>query len=253
MDRLRLSRSRKRAKAKELMELLRITQLSHRKPSTLSGGEKQRAALARVLASSPRVLLLDEPFSKLDFRTGRYLRSEFKSLQRRLGLTTILVTHNMEEAGELADTLAVMRSGSLVRIGSPSQLLHMSESQEDSFLEMPNVLECRDIRVLGNGLIEVRWAGTPLFVPDEGRDFSHITISCRDIEIDVKPPPGPTVNRFNGYIRKVEDGDDSVRITLNVNGATLRVETPPEKWEKLTLNPGDRVHGLLRLRALELC
>ena len=86
-------RAFRRRRAWELMDLLRITPLARRKPATFSGGEKQRAALARVLASDPKILLLDEPFSKLDFRTARYLRSEFAGLRRELGLTTVIVTH----------------------------------------------------------------------------------------------------------------------------------------------------------------
>jgi ABC-type sugar transport system ATPase subunit len=82
MERLKWTKSRKRSRVTELIDLLRIGHLSGRKPATFSGGEKQRAALARVLASNPKILLLDEPFSKLDFRTARYLRSEFRDLQK---------------------------------------------------------------------------------------------------------------------------------------------------------------------------
>ena len=159
MDRQSLTREQKRNRAMELLNMLRIGHLAGRKTPTLSGGEKQRTALARVLASSPRILLLDEPFSKLDFRTGRYLRSEFKSLQVKLNLTTILVTHNIEEARELADTLAVMRSGALAGTGSPSRMMDMNQNHDDSFLETQNILTCNCPRPLGNGLIEMEWAG----------------------------------------------------------------------------------------------
>ena len=116
----RQSRLRRQA---ELLELLGIPHLARRWPGSLSGGERQRVALARSLAAQPRLLLLDEPFNSLDYGIARHLRAEFKHLQRKLGLTTLLVTHNLEEAREMADRLAILRQGRLVALGDPQRLL----------------------------------------------------------------------------------------------------------------------------------
>lgn len=111
------------ARAVELLDMLRIADLAGRKPARLSGGEKQRAALARALASAPRILLLDEPLSSVDDPMADVLRHEFKQLQRKLGLTTLYVTHNPDEARDLADSMAVIQAGRLVDSGSAERYL----------------------------------------------------------------------------------------------------------------------------------
>lgn len=113
MIHLKANRPKKHRKAAELLELFGITHLAERFPSDMSGGEKQRAALARAIATEPRILLLDEPFSSLDQRTAEHLRIELKRHQRHFRITTIFVTHNRLEARQLADRLGVIRKGRL--------------------------------------------------------------------------------------------------------------------------------------------
>jgi ABC-type sugar transport system ATPase subunit len=242
----------RRRRIAELMDLLRITHLSGRKPPTFSGGEKQRAALARVLASSPRILLLDEPFSKLDFRTARYLRAEFKNLLKQLGLTTIIVTHDLEEAGDLADAMLVMRSGSL-KASNHGFSSAEPELEDDFFLQTPNIIDCRMIRIMENGLVEVEWAGGVLLIPYEGESFIRFAVGRNDIEIGAAPPKGPNINRFAGKIGAVKNGDDSTLIVIHVNGVTLRMETTREEWKQLNVSPGQTVHGYMKLRGLHPC
>jgi len=95
----------------ELLRLMKIEHLRDRYPKNLSGGERQRVALARALAVSPQVLLLDEPFSSLDTETCRCIRQEIKRIQRGLGITTVLVTHDMTEAKEMGDRIVAMNDG----------------------------------------------------------------------------------------------------------------------------------------------
>ena len=249
MDRLKWDKNRIQSRAEELINLLRINNLSGRKPATFSGGEKQRAALARVLASNPRILLLDEPFSKLDFRTARYLRAEFKDLQNRLNLTTVIVTHNLDEARELGQRIAVMQSGVLTVYPSGRTV---PQNLPDSFLETPNVLPCRILKMLEHGLVEVEWAGVPLLVPDEGRAFTHLVIHRRNIEVGCTPPGGPFVNRFTGIIRNLEPADGVMLVTLDVNNEILHIEIPNDKWLKLPLEPGCQVHGFIPFKAMEI-
>ena len=122
-----------------------------------------------------------------------------------------------------------------------------------SFLETPNVLDCRTLRTLEHGLVEAEWAGGVILIPDEGAAFSCFTVGPGEIEIGVEPLEGPPINRFMGVVEEVKNGDYAALIRLDVNGATVCVETSPEKWKRLGLSPGDKVHGFIRLRALGTC
>ncbi|HEV7847298.1 MAG TPA: ABC transporter ATP-binding protein, partial [Thermoleophilaceae bacterium] len=106
----------------EALELVDLTGREKRKPSQLSGGQQQRVALARALAYEPEVLLLDEPFGALDVRIRGQIRRSLKEIQRELKLTTILVTHDQEEAFELADRIGVVERGRLVEVGTAEEL-----------------------------------------------------------------------------------------------------------------------------------
>jgi multiple sugar transport system ATP-binding protein len=103
--------------------MLGIERLLDRYPAELSGGEQQRVALGRAIARRPAVLLLDEPLSSLDTKLRRSLRQEIKSVQRQLGVPTIYVTHDEEDALALADRVAVLEQGRLERVGSPHEAL----------------------------------------------------------------------------------------------------------------------------------
>lgn len=249
MKRTRHKADHKRRKALEMLELLKIGHLAKRKPDTLSGGEKQRAALARVLVSMPRLVLLDEPFSKLDFRTARYLRTEFKSLQKKLDLTTIIVTHDIEEASFFSDQLGVMTAGCL-------EIAENRNLQENNpgcggFLETLNLIPCRLERPLDYGLVELSWAGGCIFYPEDKRSLSRLAIKPGDVLIGSTPPSGPDINRFTGCVKTIKYRDDSVHVVLDVNGFLMHAEYSTGQWEKRKVIPGQRIHGLLRMNDLE--
>jgi ABC-type Fe3+/spermidine/putrescine transport system ATPase subunit len=118
--------------------------LDRRSVQSLSGGEKQRVALARALLVEPRVLFLDEPFSALDPATRRQLHAEFRDVWRRLGLTTLLVTHDQEEAAELADRLAILMNGQVEQCGTPPEVFERPASLAVArFLVVENLFEGR--------------------------------------------------------------------------------------------------------------
>ncbi len=120
-----LSRSERRGNTvTELLDLVGLGALARRYPHQLSGGEQQRVALARALARRPALLLLDEPFSSLDASLRARMREEVRTLLREQGVTSVLVTHDQEEALSLADVLAVLRDGRIVQQGTPEQLYH---------------------------------------------------------------------------------------------------------------------------------
>ncbi len=118
----KVSRKERETKAKALASLLRIEDILERKPAEISGGQQQRVALARALIKEPGLLLLDEPLSNLDAKLRVTMRAEIKRLQKDLGITTILVTHDQVEAMTMADRIAVLETGKLQQVGPPEEL-----------------------------------------------------------------------------------------------------------------------------------
>src|SRR5437588_5229402 len=117
-----LSKRERAAKATEALALVRLTDHGDRYAHQLSGGEQQRVALARALALEPSVLLLDEPLSALDAKVRVHLRDEIRSIQSRLGITTLYVTHDQEEALAISDRIAVMSAGRIQQVGTPAEI-----------------------------------------------------------------------------------------------------------------------------------
>jgi sulfate transport system ATP-binding protein len=137
----------RRRRAEELLDLVGLAGLGARYPSQLSGGQQQRVALARALAYQPTVLLLDEPFGALDVKIRSQLRASLKEIQRQLKITTILVTHDQEEAFELADRIGVMDTGRLVEVGTSETLYHQPHTEfTATFIGGGNVLVGRKER-----------------------------------------------------------------------------------------------------------
>jgi sulfate transport system ATP-binding protein len=137
----KVPRGQRRARREELLELVGLAGYGGRRPGQLSGGQQQRVALARALASAPRVLLLDEPFGALDARIRVELRHAIRSIHRELGITTVFVTHDQEEAFALADRLVVLGDGRLLEVGAPADLyLHPRQERVATFLGDANVL-----------------------------------------------------------------------------------------------------------------
>ena len=118
-----------REKVDELLELVRIAHLADRYPSELSGGQRQRMALARALAIEPKVLLLDEPFGALDAQVRQQLRVWLRELHEKISVTTVLVTHDQEEAMEVADRLAIINEGRLEQIGAPAEIYDKPDNE----------------------------------------------------------------------------------------------------------------------------
>jgi osmoprotectant transport system ATP-binding protein len=123
----------------ELLELVQLDRVAHRGrlPDALSGGQRQRVGVARALAARPRIVLMDEPFGALDPLTRDALGDDFRELHRKLGLTTVMITHDMTEAILLADRIAVMRSGKLLAQGTPVELSQSSDAYVLELLRTP--------------------------------------------------------------------------------------------------------------------
>ena len=127
----------------EALELVQISHLADRKPNELSGGQQQRVALARAFVIEPSVLLMDEPLSNLDAKLRVQMRTVIKKLQRRLGITTIYVTHDQEEALAISDRIAVMKDGNIMQIGTPSEIYAKPQNPfVAGFIGVSNFLDC---------------------------------------------------------------------------------------------------------------
>jgi len=142
------------SKVKEALELVQISHLADRKPNELSGGQQQRVALARAFVIEPSVLLMDEPLSNLDAKLRVQMRTVIKKLQKRLGITTIYVTHDQEEALAISDRIAVMKDGYIKQIGTPSEIYAKPENPfVAGFIGVSNFVDCE---VLKGGMVDVK-------------------------------------------------------------------------------------------------
>ena len=134
-----------RRRIEELLELVELPGYEQRRPEQLSGGEKQRVALARAVAPSPALLLLDEPLSALDARLRTQLRREIRNIQKRIGLTTIYVTHDQEEALSLSDRIIVMQNGTIQQSGTPQELYNRPKNEFVArFIGNSNLVPCTE-------------------------------------------------------------------------------------------------------------
>ncbi|WP_454711647.1 ATP-binding cassette domain-containing protein [Cupriavidus nantongensis] len=123
-----MGRTHRDARVAEMLDLVGLAGSERKYPGQLSGGQQQRVAMARALAPAPSLLLLDEPMSALDARVREHLRAELRQLQRRLNITTVMVTHDQEEAMTMADRIAVMDGGRIVQAGTPAEIYEQPAS-----------------------------------------------------------------------------------------------------------------------------
>jgi sulfate/thiosulfate transport system ATP-binding protein len=242
----RRARPPEREIRERVMELLRLVQLdglAFRYPNQLSGGQRQRVALARALAIEPRILLLDEPFGALDAKIRKELRRWLRDLHQRLGLTSVFVTHDQEEALELADQVVLMREARIEQIGSPRQIYDRPATPfVYEFLGSANRLPCR-VRA---GLVDV--AGGR-FEPSFGARVADgaAMLFVRPHDLAVEP-----VGRAKGMPAKltsVMTTGPTFRLQLRLDQADADVEAEMAKsrFDALGLAPGASV----MLRPLE--
>jgi ABC-type Fe3+/spermidine/putrescine transport system ATPase subunit len=241
------------SRVKQLLQMMKIEHLAQRYPKHLSGGEKQRVALARALSPSPKVLLLDEPLSSLDVPTAKYLRTELKQLQQRLGITTAYVTHDLQEAEEMADRIAVIQNGCLEQVDRPERVFFFPKNEKVSdFIGAPNILDCDYCRSLGRGVMEVGCGGLPIIVPHDGEAVHRIAFLPTDIHISETHPPGPEVNRFKALITSIKPTDETVRIGLRAGANNLLAGMPHHIFEEMDLAVGGEVFMILKLRRIRV-
>ena len=238
-----------------LVELLDLQPLLSRKPSSLSGGEARRVALARALATSPDLLLLDEPLASLDVAyRGRALRS-LKTLQRRMGLSMLYVSHSISEVLALADHAIALKEGAVVASGTPHGVLrHPAVRRLVAEEALENLVEVELVEHrAASGLTRARLGGHDLWLPQvEGQASGMVSVSIRaaDILLASEAPRGLSArNVLRGAVTEVGDLGPAVLVTADI-GVPLLVEVSPEARESLALEPGREVFLIIKANSI---
>ena len=232
----------------EILGMMDLYHLANRYPGNLSGGEKQKVALARAIAPFPQILLLDEPFQNIDLRSTKMIRLEFKRLQRDLKITTLFVTHQLSEAEEMADRLAVLNHGRVEQIGTPREILSQPKNEfVSNFIGSPNILRCLSSHSLGSGLIEADCDGIKVVLPHEGERVKNIMISPKDVFVSPENPPGPYINRYKGQVMAFQSDGALKRIRVKIDKHLINAEVPEWMTSSHHLNIGQEVYVVLKL------
>ncbi len=232
----------------ELLELVGLQGMGRKYPAQLSGGQQQRVALARAMALSPSLLLLDEPLSALDAKVRVRLRGEIRELQRRLGVTTIMVTHDQEEALTMADRIMVMNQGVLVQFGGPQEIYDWPNSPfVASFIGAMNFLR----GAVKEADERYRIGPICLNVPHENnglRPGAEATVAIRpeDVAFVRGPVHENGGNHLRATIDRLEFRGAMYRVALSAIGddaslPPLEADVPTERARDLILEQGRRV------------
>jgi ABC-type sugar transport system ATPase subunit len=241
-------------RVREVMELLNIEHLAHRYPLTLSGGEQQRVAIARAVVLRPKVLLMDEPFSNLDPSLRRRLRMELRALQKGLGLTTIFVTHDVAEAEELADRVAVLVKGELKCVGPFNYVFFEHEDPVvREVLGGPNVLNCTSFKLVHEGLAEVECGGIKLLAPHDEGVIRKIAIPPERVILMKALNPKSKFNTFKGVVEEVLKEGSYYKIRVSIGNVNLFCVKSEDEYDP-SMGMGDKVYVKIPIKHVKtLC
>jgi len=248
---LRKSQDTTRKKMKEIMDWLRISHLAHRYPTTLSGGEQQKVAIARAIAIEPSVLLLDEPLSALDLRTKDYLREELKKIKRELGITMVHVTHDQTEAMVLADRIAVMMKGRIVQVGTPYEIFNKPLNEEIAdFVGVENILS-GVVRDNDNGVAEIEAdiGGNIFAVSDYRAGAVKLFIRPEDIILSESRGESSARNVLKGRIEALDDIGPLTRVKMDNSVVALITK---QSRECLGLQKGEEVYATFKATSVHV-
>jgi len=233
-----------REKVHELLELVQLDWLAQRFPSELSGGQRQRIALARALAVEPKVLLLDEPFGALDAKVRKELRSWLRRLHDELHISTIFVTHDQEEALEVADRIVVLNRGHVEQVGSPQDVYdHPQTSFVYEFLGAANRLK-GDVNASG---FVAQGATQAIRITSDANFTGPALAYVRPHDLTLFPQASGHRDGIVVDVRRVVTLGGSVRVDLEgADGNVLEAELDRETWRGLNLTIGDGVTAVPR-------
>ena len=222
-----MSRSELEAKIGEVLELVKMKGYESRMPQELSGGEKQRIAIARALINKPDILLLDEPLGALDLKLRKYMQKELAHLQREAKTTFVYVTHDQEEALNMSDRIAVMDKGTILQIGSPSEIynepadLFVASFIGDRNISQVTVVEKNDDHVtirLGSNVINVRCSNKA------GCDFKSGDKAYLAVHMDkMRIACEQALDTLKGKVGSIHYAGSQIRIEIDVDGSDFTV------------------------------
>jgi len=220
-----------RARVKELLDLVQLDWLSDRYPSQLSGGQRQRIALARALAIEPRILLLDEPFGALDAKVRKELRQWLRSLHHEISVTSIFVTHDQEEALEVANRVVVMDKGRIEQIGTPDEVYdHPATAFVHGFIGESIMLP---VEVCDNFL---RLGDQPLRLAADGAALGKSRLFIRRHDVQIGPAGS---GALTGAVRQVRTLGAVQRAQIALLGCDIVIEVDAPRDREL--RPGDHI------------
>jgi len=237
-----------RLKVERVLGDLGLAGLGDRTPGMISGGQQQRVALARALVTEPEILLLDEPLSNLDAKLRVTVRAELRQIQRRVGITTVYVTHDQEEALAISDRIAVMHEGEVVQYGTPWEIYYTPKSVfVADFVGTANFIRGR-IREASRQRFTLEFGGRVITVELPGRDLhpgeeAVLNIRPEAIQVTTNLPDEPRVNVLEGMVRTHTFVGQWVRYWVDV---PLRPEAAP--YEFIVDVPDPRERGILEGR-----
>ena len=229
----KISKVERQQRMKESLDLVRLPGLEKRKPAQLSGGQRQRVALARALVNHPHVLLLDEPLGALDLKLRQDMQIELKSIQERVGITFIYVTHDQEEALAMSDRIAVMNQGRVEQVGSPAELYELpTTSFVAGFIGTSNLV---------GGLLAERITG-------QAQMFTIRPEKIRLMNADESPPEGLCsvagcirdviyLGMYTRYLVELEDETDLTVIQQNLDTTSMDVLAARGRLVQLVWHP----------------
>jgi iron(III) transport system ATP-binding protein len=216
-----------RDKVMRALSLVQLDGLAARPAPMLSGGQQQRVALARAVASEPAVLLLDEPLSNLDAKLREDMRHEIKALVRRLGTTTLYVTHDQLEALSMSDRVALVNNGNIVQEGAPRDVyLRPADSFAANFLGRTNLLE-GTVTDMAAGTIETRWGVMRCALPAWASQGTDVTIGFRPESVVLAEARDKSQDGLSGKVAAASFTGDAVEYQIDLGGRLVRAKGQP--------------------------
>ncbi len=240
-----------KAKMDAIVDVVGVSHLLNRSPITLSGGEKQKVALARALVTGPKVLLLDEPLSALDPETRERMQEELREIHRRIALIVIHVTHDFEEAIALGHRVAVLNDGRIAQIGTPEEFLRRPSSEFVArFALTRNILSGRVVGAEdGCTLIDI--GGTKVRATREATGEVRLSLRPEDIFISKEPLQSSARNCFLGAVSDIIDRGSLIYITVNLPPDFTCIVTR-QAFDELELRKGAEVWITFKASAIHV-